>query len=200
MICIAAGHQVRGSGACGLIDEASEVYQLTQDIVNALRTKGKEVCTDTPEMSLSEVTKLFNSKIYHGKTFAVELHFNCSIDSRANGTECIISNTCSVKSMYLAKLMADTICKILKTRKRGYQGYKHVREIGRGSLWFVDRTACPSCIVEICFCSSTSDIRKYSENRSLLVTNIANALCDYEKNFDCLDRLFVGNSDELQQG
>lgn len=78
---------------------------------------------------------------------AVEIHFNSSAETNANGTETLYYST---KNKRLAERISLSIASSIGLRNRG--------AVKRTNLGFLKQTNCPALIIEVMFISSPVDL------------------------------------------
>lgn len=115
-ILISAGHTLtgKGTGAVGFINESQENRVLAKFIVEHLKKLGHEV--DYHEVNsgsdyINQQAKKANSKKYD---VVVQIHFNCSDNATANGTEVIYRSS---KGKVFAQRVQDKLKAEFKDRK-----------------------------------------------------------------------------------
>lgn len=177
-ILISAGHTLdgKGTGAVGFINESQENRALGRYVVNYLKQMGHEV--DYHEVNIgsdyvSQQVKKANSKSYD---VVVQIHFNASSSSSANGVEVIYRSS---KGKVYAQRVQDKLKTVFKDR-----GVKHdINDLKRDLGW-LRLTKAPAILIETCFVSSKIDTDKYIKDREKIAILIAEGIAgqSYTKN------------------
>lgn len=169
-IYLIAGHNGKGTGANGYLDEGEETIRL-RDMIDA------ELCAlnvvpetdfDRENEKLSDVVKWLKSEIK--KTdLCIDIHFNAAGET-ANGTEVLIPDNHSEHELELAKSICQKICEIIGTKNRGV---KTEKQSAHGKLAMLSGFDCEQILLEICFCSNKEDVDKYMKNKTFLAKELA---------------------------
>lgn len=169
-ILIFSGHSAsgyRGCGAVGGINESNETRRLGKKVVEYLKAMGVDVdyaCVDKPKTSnyLKEQVALANSM---GKyDCVVQIHFNAS-NGKGKGTETYYTSS-------KGKVFAERVHNKLKTVFRD-RGVKQ-----NNGLYWLKNTACPSILIETCFCDNNDDVKLYNNNFNKVAQLIAEGLAN----------------------
>lgn len=172
-LLISAGHTLnpnKGCGAVGFINESQENRVLAKFIVEHLKKLGHEV--DYHEVNsgsdyINQQTKKANSKKYD---VVVQIHFNCSDNATANGTEVIYRSS---KGKVFAQRVQDKLKAEFKDRK-----IKHdINDLKRDLGW-LRLTKPPAILIETCFVSNKSDTDKYTSDRKKIAKLIAEGIAN----------------------
>jgi len=157
------GHNCKPDTGCsGLFPRFPTEDTLTKELADKckerLEKQGFEVVVCLPEKPVRSVSESLQARVNKANKEKVDLfvslHFNC-FNKSANGTECFaISNT----GRRVAKLICDEICKACGFVNRG---------VKNGDRLFVVRnTLAPAVLVEVCFCDSELDMRRYDADKA----------------------------------
>jgi N-acetylmuramoyl-L-alanine amidase len=171
-ILVSAGHSTvppKDPGAVGNgYVEAQEALRLRDAVAAVLRTKGFTVLEDGSD----GVSDPLNKAIALARTagVAVEFHFNAG-PAAATGIE-VLSKP-NLKS--LAKAIAGGINSATGLVLRGESGWKADSSGQHHRLGFCEAGG---AIVEVAFISNPNDMKKFSDNFTAIVTNVANAIAD----------------------
>ena len=145
-IVMLSGHGKYVRGALGYIDEVDEARKVVDATAKVLHELGVGIVTYHDDVSksqnenLNRIVDFHNSQGVHDLDISV--HFNAyETTSKAMGTECLY-----VTQNELAVKVAQTIASAGKFINRGS---KH-----RGDLFFLNQTAEPSILIEVCFVDS----------------------------------------------
>ncbi len=169
-ILISAGHTLdgKGTGAVGFINESQENRALGRYVASYLKQMGHE--TDYHEVNkgsdyVTQQVKKANAKKYD---VVVQIHFNSSSSSSANGAEVLYRS--SKGKVYAQKVQAK-----LKTMFKD-RGVKHdIDDLKRDLAWLRSTNA-PAILIETCFVSSKADTDKYTKDREKVALLIAEGI------------------------
>jgi N-acetylmuramoyl-L-alanine amidase len=106
---------------------------------------------------------------------AVELHFNCSDDSKANGYEFLHWFT-SHKGLKLADELTQSFAKAFPNQKN--RGLKQINAQDRGGL-FLSKTHCPAVICEPFFGSNAKENAFFFSHREELAKAYADGILNW---------------------
>jgi hypothetical protein len=163
---MSSGHSKYVRGASGIIDEVDEARLVVEHVANELRGRGVDVVTyhddvsKTQNENLNRIVNFHNSK---ARDLDISVHFNASKPT-ANpvGTE-VYYKTQST----LADNMSAAIASVgFKDR-----GHKHSDD-----LFFLNKTAMPSILIEVCFVDSEADCKIYGTYFDMICENIASVI------------------------
>ncbi|MEG0728274.1 MAG: N-acetylmuramoyl-L-alanine amidase [Anaerovoracaceae bacterium] len=163
------GHTISGSnyGASGFMEESKETRVIGDMVVAILKAEGNSIvdCTVDKASSNSESINLRVQKANAQRLdLFVSIHFNCSTEASANGSEVL---TCNGKFIPQADMVLKNLEK-LKFRNRGIKNGTSPRRIA-----VVNNTAAPAILIEVCFVSSKDDCDKYNVNKEKVARAIA---------------------------
>ena len=171
-ILISAGHTLtgKGTGAVGFINESQENRVLAKFITKYLEKLGHEV--DYHEVNsgsdyINQQAKKANSKSYD---LVVQIHFNCSDNATANGTEVIYRSS-------KGKVFAQRVQNKLKTEFKDRKIKHDINDLKRDLGW-LRLTNPPAILIETCFVSNKSDTDKYTSNREKIAKLIAEGIAN----------------------
>lgn len=177
-IGITAGHRGFNTGAVGYLNEGQEAIKVRNDIEEILSYYGLKVIKDNNKDNLSKVIKMINRKLSNSD-YCIDIHFNSSSSSKANGTEALIYN---LKNTELRKLANDLLSFISETSGIKNRGVKDTRSSQHRVLGMLSKTKPQTIILEICFCSNKDDVEKYNANYEQLIEGISQLLFLYTVN------------------
>lgn len=145
-LAISTGHGLNDPGAVnGELIEHLHAYQIAWHLMNSIGFLNSEFisCYQTLAGKIKSINLLNDSKLID---LAVEIHFNSSTNTKANGTEVLYY---SEKNKPLASRISNSIAQSIGLRDRG--------AIKRTNLGFLKQTNCPALIIEVMFISSPVD-------------------------------------------
>lgn len=176
MIFLSAGHFNQDPGAVGNgYVERDLTIELRGLVLGEIQKLGGSVVLDDDRESLAK----YISRIKPGFGSVVcELHFNAAGSASATGAEVLYPQSGSLLSIDLAKELTLAISSTLGIVSRGA---KSESESHRGRLAILRTAAGISCLPEICFISSKSDMVAYQNNKKVLAKRIAEILVKYDK-------------------
>jgi N-acetylmuramoyl-L-alanine amidase len=151
-IVISSGHGKHVRGASGYIDEVDEARRVVEATAKSLRALGVETITYHDDVSTSQNENLNRIVDFHNskdRDLDISIHFNAyETTSKPMGTECLY-----VSQNDLAVKVSQAI-----SAAGGFinRGSKY-----RSDLFFLNQTAEPSILVEVCFVDSSADTELY---------------------------------------
>jgi peptidoglycan hydrolase-like protein with peptidoglycan-binding domain len=154
-LVISSGHGKYIRGASGSpvppqLDEVDEARKVTDRVAEVLQDMGHDVITFHDNTSKDQGTNLNAIVNFHNKQtrdYDVSCHFN-AYDGKAHGCEVLYKT-----QEKLAKTVVDKICTASGLTNRGPKY--------RSDLKFLNSTAMPAILLEICFCDNTADSNVY---------------------------------------
>ena len=167
-IVISSGHGKYVRGAHGIIDEVDEARKVVEALANQLKLRGVDVTVFHDDVSKSQSENLERIVDFHNAQGAhsldVSVHFNAFEQTSApRGVE-VLYVTQSVLAGQLSAAIADAG----ELTNRG--GKYH------GGLAFLNGTAEPSVLLEICFVDSEADCENYGAFFNDIIDAMANVL------------------------
>ena len=181
-VTIHAGHNPKGKIACGAsdyIDESTEARLIVKKVKALLKKNGIKVfdCTVNNGTNQKDVLNKICAKC-NSKTRDVDIsiHFNSSVhqpkkDDKTTGTEVLVKSMAGVRGE-----LGNRIC--LKLAKLGFQN-RGVKV--RDDLYFLNHTAKPAILVEVCFVSDPDDAILYKTQKNDVAKSIVQAILDYNE-------------------
>ncbi len=172
-IYIIAGHNGKGTGACGIIDEGEQTQQLRNYLVARINELHPEIPIDFDDdgSPLRDVVKTINDKC-EANDLCIDLHFN-AFNGSAHGSEILIPNSATTVEQEFAEQVLNATVKSLSTRNRGI---KKESSGQHSKLAMLSGLKCHSVLLEVCFCDNRSDVSSYLDNFTTLVDNLAGAI------------------------
>ena len=176
-IILIAGHNGKGTGANGFIDEGAETIILRDLITHELNKKGAVVITDKSRDSekLAAIVAWIRSFFYKND-ICVDLHFNAAATATATGTEVLVPAKYDLTEWNLAKELSQYIADTLDIKNRGV---KLENQGQHASLAMLSGFDCTNILIEVCFVSNQDDSKKYFAKRNKLAAGIADVLVKY---------------------
>lgn len=169
---LSAGHRGKGTGAHGYFDEAEEAIYLRDKIAKVLKEHGCRVVVDDNKADLNTVANAINEKC-GADDISVDIHFNAAVSAQANGTEVLMRSKYTTKDKLLAHTLQNTIVSTLGTYSRGV---KTEEKSQYKSLKMLSGIKCTAVLLEVCFCTNSSDASTYQQHSYDLAVAIANSL------------------------
>jgi N-acetylmuramoyl-L-alanine amidase len=163
-VVISSGHGLKVRGAHGIIDEVDEARVVVESVADMLRERGVEVKTYHDDVSTSQNENLNRIVDYHNsqsRELDVSVHFN-AFEQREQpvGTEVLYVTQSALAGQVSAAIAS---CGFIN------RGAKK-----RTDLFFLNQTAKPSILIEVCFVDSVADTDIYAVE----VTAICEAIAD----------------------
>ncbi len=174
-VYLIAGHNGKGTGANGFIDEGAETIVLRDAIATHLKRFGINCITDDNLTPLNKVVQWLRSAVSK-KDICVDIHFNASSNASANGSEVFIPANASTDEITLAYMFSQTIAKTLNTTNRGV---KDESQSFHKKIAMLSGFDCVNVLLEICFVSNQSDSNKYKGNKNALAEELAVDILDF---------------------
>lgn len=171
-IFLSAGHRGKGTGAVGIIDEGSETIILRDAIAAHMTSPNVVVVRDNNAASLSSVVASINQQST-SKDISLDIHFNASSNSSANGCEVLVSQYASESTIKMAKGLLDTCVGVLGIKSRGV---KKENAGQHSKLAMLSGVKPKAMLLEVCFVGNSEDVRKYRLKKDGLAKSIANYL------------------------
>jgi N-acetylmuramoyl-L-alanine amidase len=166
-VVISSGHGLYVRGADGFIDEVDEARRVVDRVAGVLLNLGHGVHTyhddvsKTQEENLERIVEFHNSKV---RDVDVSVHFNAYEGTdEPRGTEVLY-----VSDPDLATTLAQAIADAGGLINRGAKQ--------RGDLYFLNNTAEPAVLIEVCFVDSETDVDLYDTNFNAICIAIAKAI------------------------
>lgn len=163
-IVISSGHAKNCRGASGIIDEVDEARRVVNAVADLLKNAGVTVhvfhddVSDDQSENLNRIVDFHNSKT---RDLDISVHFNAYKDTNdPMGTECLF-----VTQEELASEVATSIAAISGLKNRGPKE--------RDDLFFLNNTAEPAILIEVCFVDSLEDTDLYESHFTEICEAIA---------------------------
>jgi N-acetylmuramoyl-L-alanine amidase len=163
-LVISSGHGKYVRGASGVLDEVDEARRVVEEVAEWLREAEVEVITYHDDVSKSQSENLNRICDYHNsqvRDYDVSIHFNAYVETeKPMGTECLY-----VSQKGLAEKMAKAVSAGGQFINRGAKK--------RTDLAFLNKTAKPAILIEVCFVDSEADADLYKRNFDLICEEIS---------------------------
>ena len=178
-VTIHAGHNPKGKIACGAsdyIDESTEARIIVKKVKALLKKNGIKVydCTVNNGTNQKDVLKKICEKCNSKKRDVdISIHFNSAAhqpkkDDKTTGTEVWIKSVEGVRGN-LASRICMNIAK-LGFRNRGIKA--------SDNLYFLNHTAKPAILIEVCFVSDPDDAALYKKRKDDVANAIVQAILE----------------------
>lgn len=175
-IFITAGHRGGNTGAnANGFSEADLAIKLRDALTEKLSYKGIVAINDEDTESLTDVVNRIN-RMCTPNDICIDIHFNSFSSQSANGTEVIIQNAPTNMEIEFSEDILNTICKTLGTKNRGI---KKESQSQYKRLAMLSGIKCNSILIEVCFVSSTNDMKRYTNGFAILVYNLVEEITKY---------------------
>lgn len=168
-IVISSGHGLKVRGAKGVLDEVDEARRVTDRVAELLRSAGVGVhvfhdnTSNNVSANLNAIVNAHNSR---KRDRDVSVHFNAfQTTDKAMGTECLYT-TQQALAAKVSTAMANGGGLINRGAKK------------RTNLAFLNRTAKPAVLLEVCFVDSSHDAAQYRKNFEAICRGIAETIGD----------------------
>jgi N-acetylmuramoyl-L-alanine amidase len=165
-IVISSGHGLYVRGASGILDEVDEARQVVEQLADDLKYRGIDVVVFHDDVSRSQSENLSRIVDFHNsevRDLDISVHFNAYEQ---------VSGPMGCEVLYLTQEeLAGTLSASIALAGFINRGPKK-----RTDLYFLNETAAPSVLLEICFVDSEADCEIYTEQFTRICENIADAL------------------------
>jgi N-acetylmuramoyl-L-alanine amidase len=165
-IVISSGHGKLVRGASGILDEVDEARRVVEESAKRMRERGIKVTTFHDDVSTSQNENLNRIVDYHNsmvRDVDVSVHFNAYEQvEKPMGTECLY-----VTEDVMASVMASSIAAC---------GFINRGPKLRTDLFFLNNTAQPAILIEVCFVDSLADAEVYTNNFEKICAAIADVM------------------------
>jgi N-acetylmuramoyl-L-alanine amidase len=165
-IVISSGHSTKCQGAIGIINEVDEATRVVDRVVKELKDRGVDVKVFHDTVSTTQNENLNRIVDYHNaqvRDVDCSVHFNAfEWTAKPMGTECLY-----VTQKALAEKMSAAIADC---------GFIDRGPKKRTDLFFLNNTAMPAILIEVCFVDSQADVDLYKSHFDLICENIAEVL------------------------
>lgn len=166
-IVISSGHSTKCQGAVGVINEVAEATRVVDKVAQVLKDLGATVHVFHDTKSTSQDANLKAIVNYHNskkRDLDVSVHFNAyQPTTKPMGTECLYVTQ---------KTLADDISAAMANAG----GFLDRGPKKRTDLYFLNNTAMPAVLLEVCFVDSQADVDLYSERFTEICKAIAHTL------------------------
>lgn len=166
-IVISSGHGKLVAGASSIIDEVTEARKVVPQVASYLKSVGvdaieyHENTATNKTANLNAIVKYHNSQT---RDLDVSVHFNAfSKTDRPMGVEVLYYSEAALAAK-VSKAIADA-------SRLGNRGAKE-----RKDLYFLNGTAKPAILIEVCFVDSSADVKLYQEKFDEICKAIAEAI------------------------
>lgn len=166
-IAISSGHGLHVRGASGVLDEVNENRRVTNRVAEILQAANVGVSRFHDDNARSVSANLGNIVGWHNRQqrdLDVSVHFNAhQTTTRPMGTECLHRTQ--------GQLAARVSTAMANAGKFLNRGPKH-----RTNLSFLNNTARPAILLEVCFVDSSHDAQVYRAGFEDICRAIANSI------------------------
>jgi N-acetylmuramoyl-L-alanine amidase len=163
-IAMSSGHGKLVRGAKGYLDEVDEARKVVAAVADFYRAAGVTVNTFNDDTSTTQNMNLKTIVDWHNRQqrdLDISVHFNCyQTTSKPMGTE-VLYVTQSDLAAQVAKAMSVS------------GGFPNRGAKKRTDLYFLNNTAKPAILLEVCFVDSSADTANYRNNFSAICKAIA---------------------------
>src|SRR5215831_19691528 len=169
VVAVSSGHGKYVKGAVPpYMDEVTEARRVVAQLATELKAVGATVrgpfnddVSKTQQENLNRIVTWHNSQ---NRELDVSVHFNCNAQtSSPMGTECLYKTQ--------DDLAADVSKAVSDASKLKNRGAKY-----RGDLAFLNGTAKPAILIEVCFVDSSADRDLYNTNFNAVCRSIAESI------------------------
>ena len=167
-IVISSGHGLYVRGAAGIIDEVDEARKLVDCLAKEFRFRGIDTKVYHDDVSYTQNENLNRIVDYHNnqvRDLDISVHFNAYEQ---------VDHPMGVEVLYVTQgpLAGEFAVAISTAGKLKNRGAKY-----RDDLFFLNNTAMPAVMLEVCFVDSEADCNAYRDNFDDVVQGIADIIC-----------------------
>jgi hypothetical protein len=170
-ICISSGHSTECQGASGILNEVTEATRVTDQLAIDLRDRGHEVMTYHDTVSTSQNENLNRIVDWHNgqaRDLDLSIHLNAYVETtKPMGCEVLY---------YSQQALAAKLSEAIASCGFIDRGAKK-----RTDLFFLNNTAMPAVLLEICFVDSLADAEIYHANFEEICDAIADEAGDEDE-------------------
>jgi N-acetylmuramoyl-L-alanine amidase len=170
-ICISSGHSTECQGAIGILNEVDEATRVVDRVAGVLQARGVTVQTFHDTKSTSQDRNLNCIVDWHNaqeRELDVSVHFN-STDPTPSGP--VGTEVWYITQQDLAAEVATAIAKSSGLKDRGPKY--------TDGFFFLNHTAEPAILIEVCFVNSQPDAELYRSKFIAICDAIAGAFFDH---------------------
>lgn len=164
---ISSGHSLRNSGAIGYLNEVMEARRVVPRVAHYMRQLGHTVLEYHDNTGITVSENLNNIVRYHNsqtRDVDISIHFNAfSTTNQPRGTEVLYYDQ-SALAARVSKAISDSSGLINRGAKR------------RTDLYFLNSTARPAILIEVCFVDSSADVAIYNSKFEQICQAIAHSI------------------------
>jgi len=168
-VVVSSGHGKFIRGASGYLDEVNENRRVVERVAEFLRSASVPVKVFHDDTSRTQSVNLNTIVNYHNaqsRALDVSVHFNAyQTTSKAMGAECLYKTQKDL-SAKVSKAISDASGLLNR-------GAKY-----RDNLSFLNRTAKPAILIEVCFVDSSTDASLYQRNFEGICRAIAQVIAN----------------------
>ena len=174
-VFLIAGHNGSGTGANGFIDEGKETIILRDLIAENLKEMGIVAVKDDNLTPLTKVVQWLRNQITK-KDICIDIHFNASTNTNANGTEVFIPTKNTSDEVALAGMFRESLSKVFKDRGVSLESKSYHSKIAMLSGF-----DCCNILLEVCFVSNKTDADAYNSHKKELAYEIALDILEFTR-------------------
>jgi len=177
-IFVSAGHNPNGikkdPGAVGNgFREADLTVEFRNLVLGSLLKRGFKGIADDDSETLGQYLKRI---ITDNGSVVLEFHFDAAINPTATGCTSLIGSDADKNDKHFGNELVEATAQILGIKNRGCISES---ESHRGRLGLMRERGIVA-LLEICFITNASDLKKYQDNKFTLADKIAEIIIKYE--------------------
>jgi hypothetical protein len=166
-VVISSGHGKHVRGAAGVLDEVDEARRVVDRVVMDLNGRGVHAVAYHDDVSTSQDENLGRIVDFHnsqGRDLDVSVHFNAYVETeKPMGTEVLYTSQAELAAQLSAAIA-------------GAGGFINRGAKLRYDLFFLNNTAEPAVLIEVCFVDSDADAKLYRTYFDLITEAIADVI------------------------
>jgi len=153
-VCISSGHGKYVRGASGVLDEVDEARLVVEKLAGDLIARGVKVKTYHDDVSKTQSENLNRIVNWHNAQGKHDLDISVHLNAHHETHDPMGTEVLYVTQEALARELSAAIASV---------GFKDRGPKYRDNLAFLNGTAAPAVLLEICFVDSTADAELYNE-------------------------------------
>src|SRR5580765_3069081 len=165
-IVVSSGHGKYVRGASGIIDEVDEARKVVEQLAKELKNRNVKVKTYHDDVSKSQNENLNRIVDFHNaqtRELDISVHFNAYEQvEKPMGCEVLYTSQQSLASKVSSAIASS--------------GFINRGAKKRTDLFFLNKTAMPAILIEVCFVDSLADAELYDDEFDRICIAIADVL------------------------
>lgn len=200
---ISSGHSTKPGRDCGAagngLIEGVEAAKIRKRTVEIMKSKYNVVTIIDKDDSILSETIAFAKNKLTTDAIVIDIHFNAG-PVTATGVECLVPKEYTLFELELARKISVNMSEIMQIPLRGIlngrAGVKDEASSHHGRLGFMRLTG-ENVLIELCFISNPSDVKKYLDNFERICESLADIFFSFMVNREKEQIHIVKSGDSL---